>query len=529
MKVKNLTAYHLQNEEIDTVSEELLRQADEYGIPRATAQRIRITVEELLLKYQAEFGADAELQTSYDCRFSKIHLTLAIPGNRFNPFETLSEEDLLLHNALESLGYMPSWQYERGSNVIVFTIRRTKKLPAWAPIVIAAAAGILFGLAAKLLPDAARATLTDTILSPLSSAIMGFLGTISVLMVFLSIISGICGMGNMATLNLLGKRMIGRFLLLLLFTAVGATLALSFLFPITSGGSEKLDLSALWQMILQIIPSNIIDAFYRGNTLQVIFLAVCVGVVALSLIRKMHALTEWTMQFNILVQTLIEVIIRMLPVVVFISVFNLCVKDAVRELKAVYRFPLYHLIFCAVLLALLLIRTAITQKVNPWLLLKKMFPTLVITLSTASSSAAFSTTIETCEKKFGIDGRIVKVGVPLSQSLFKPSAIIEDLVGVFCIAQIYGVDLSWSTVIPLLLTVYVLALAAPPLPGAAISCFALLFDQCGIPAEAISVIIALNAVTDRITTPTLMLAGQLEMAQLASSLNKLDRNVLRSE
>ena len=524
-----MTTYHLHNEEIDAVSENLLQQAAEKNIPRASAQRIRITVEELLLKYQAALGEDAELHMEITRRFNNIQLTLTIPGSSFNPFEQLSEEDLLLHNVLESMGYMPTWQYEKAANVIMFSVRRTPKLPPWTPIVIAAVAGIVLGFAAKLLPDTILSTLTGTILSPLSSAIMGFLGTVSVLMVFLSIISGIIGMGNMATLNLLGKRMIGRFLLLLLLAATATTLVLSLFFPISSGSTGNFDLSALWEMILQIIPSNIIEAFATGNTLQVIFLAACVGIVALSMIRKMHALTEWTQQLNVLVQALVEVIIKMLPLVVFISVFNLCATDAVKELKAVYKFPLYHLLFCLGWLLLLFFRTVITQKVNPLILIRKLLPTFVIALSTASSSAAFSTNMETCEKKLGIDKQIVNVGAPLSQSLFKPSAIIEDLVGVFCIAQIYGISLTWSSAITLAITAYVLSLAAPPLPGAAISCFALLLDQCGIPAEAISIIIALNAITDRVTTPTFVMSGQLEMIQLAASMGKLDKNVLRSK
>lgn len=524
-----MATYRLHNEDIDAVSEILLRQAGEYAVPRQAAQRIRITVEELLLKYQQAVGQDTEWEIGYSRQFGKINLTMTIPGERFDPFDSLSEEDLLLHNVMESMGYVPDWQYKRGNNIITFTVRRAKKLPAWAPIVIAAAAGILLGFAAQLLPEGPRTVLTDTVFAPLSSTIMGLLGTVSVLMVFLSIISGICGMGNMATLNLLGKRMIGRFLLLLLIAAVGAVLVLSLIFPVARGGAGSFDLAALWQMILGIVPSNIIDAFQKGNTLQVIFLAACMGIVTLSMIRKMHALTEWTQQLNVLVQALVEVIIKLLPVVVFISLFNLFATDAFMELKIVYKLPLYHLLLNVGWLILLLFRTAIMQKVNPWTLFKKLLPTLVITLSTASSSAAFSTNMETCEKKLGIDKQVVNVGVPLSQSLFKPSFVIESLVGIFCLAEIYRVDLTWSIVIPAAITVYVLSLAAPPLPGAAISCFALLLGQCGIPAAAISVIIALNAVSDRITTPSMVMSAQLELVQLAASLGKLDKNVLRKK
>ena len=178
---------------------------------------------------------------------------------------------------------------------------------------------------------------------------------------------------------------------------------------------------------------------------------------------------------------------------------------------------------------ILLIRTSITQKVNIFTLIEKILPTYIIALSTASSSAAFHTNMETCEKELGIDTQIVNVGVPLSQSLFKPSFIIESSLGALCMARIYDVEITWSMVATLLIMAFILSFATPPLPGAAISSFALIFAQCGVPAEAISLIIAFNAVTDRISTPTNVLSQQLELVQLSSSLHNLDHSILKKK
>lgn len=65
----------LTDEAIDAVSEKNLMETANFRIDRQTAQRIRLTV-----------------------------------------------EDLLLHNTMESLGYAPDWHYEKGSNRIVFTL-----------------------------------------------------------------------------------------------------------------------------------------------------------------------------------------------------------------------------------------------------------------------------------------------------------------------------------------------------------------------------------------------------------------------
>ena len=72
------------------------------------------------------------------------------------------------------------------------------------------------------------------------------------------------------------------------------------------------------------------------------------------------------------------------------------------------------------------------------------------------------------------------------------------------------------------------SIAMPPLPGAAISCNILVMAQLGIPAEAIAVVIAFDARIDRLTTPTNIALLQLELVQVAGSLDMLDTAVLRS-
>lgn len=518
---------NLKNESIDNIIFEIIKVLKGYSFDSRTVNEIRIAAEEILLKYQELFGVDANTEIKIEKRFGHINVSLLVTGERCDPFRDASDEDLLFHNTMENIGYAPSWTYKKGVNSIVFSLKKPQKIAQWVVTLSAALMGTVLGYAAQFLPFSIKSTLIDTLLSPLSSAIMGLLGTMAVLMIFLSVISGICGMGDMATFNRIGKRMLGRFMMFLVIITAGGIIGISFIFPITASGSGKFDFASLWEMLLQIIPDNIIEAFSTGNTLQIIFLATLIGIVALSLIKKMNALTEWTLQLNALVQSLIEILIKVLPVVVFISMFTLLAKNDIKNLKSIYKFPLFHLLFCAAWVLILLLKTCIMQKVKFTVLFKKLIPTLIITLSTASSSASFTTSVDICNKKLGIDKKLVNVGAPLSHALYRPTAIIEDIVGVFCLAEVFNVEITWSAVITLAITVIILSLATPSLPGAAISCFALLFTQCGIPSAALSLIIALDPIIDRITTASVVMSQQLELIGLAASLDKIDKDVLR--
>ena len=73
----------------------------------------------------------------------------------------------------------------------------------------------------------------------------------------------------------------------------------------------------------------------------------------------------------------------------------------------------------------------------------------------------------------------------------------------------------------------VLAIAAPPVPGAALTCYTILFTQLGIPADAVAVVIALNVILEFVTTAADIFCLQTELVELSGSLHYLDEDILR--
>jgi Na+/H+-dicarboxylate symporter len=176
--------------------------------------------------------------------------------------------------------------------------------------------------------------------------------------------------------------------------------------------------------------------------------------------------------------------------------------------------------------ALNLLRISFIKKLSPALLFKKAWPTLLITLTTASSAAAFSTNTQDANNKLGIDKKLVEFGIPIGQVLFKP--------GFFALLFGVGIGVAESCNIPITLpwllnsfiTVLLVNFAVPPIPGGAMMGFAIIFAQLGIPMEAMGVAIAINAIADFPATAGNVSGWQLTMIEVADSLNMIDRNVL---
>jgi Na+/H+-dicarboxylate symporter len=167
------------------------------------------------------------------------------------------------------------------------------------------------------------------------------------------------------------------------------------------------------------------------------------------------------------------------------------------------------------------------RKVSPFLLLKKLSQTFFIAVTTASSSAAFASNMETCERKLGIDKRIVNFGVPLGQIIYMIGGCILFMTAALCMAEVYGVNISPIWIVTALFISVILAIATPPIPGGSLTCYTLLFLQLNIPAEAIPIIIAVEVIMDFICTAVNLLCLQTELVELAGELNMLDYTKLR--
>ena len=156
-----------------------------------------------------------------------------------------------------------------------------------------------------------------------------------------------------------------------------------------------------------------------------------------------------------------------------------------------------------------------------------MLPTYLIALSTASSAAALSTNLETCEKELGIPGKVAVFAIPLGQVLYKPGYVLGLFAIVLCMAEFYGISSSPQFLIMAVLCIGLLSMAAPPIPGGALSTFAVLFLQLGIPSEAIALAVALSSVLDFFMTSSGLASLQVQVALAADSVGMLDRSRLK--
>jgi Na+/H+-dicarboxylate symporter len=348
-------------------------------------------------------------------------------------------------------------------------------------------------------------------------------------MIFLSVAWGIYGIGDVETLGTIGRTMMLSFLKYVFLATAGCVV----FFPVlgnsfTSSSNQVSQIKAILEMILGIFPSTVVEPFSTGNTLQIIFLAVVIGIALLYMQRQTREIAIAIGQINALVNFLMSLISRLVPFVIFMVMVSLIWSGDLSVITSVWKFMGTFLIALLGIAAAYLLITSAYQKVSPSVLIRKSLPTFLVALTSASSAAAFGTNVETCEKRYGIDPSVVSFGVPLGIVVHKPTTAAYNLILVMYFASVYHVQCTPAWLLLAVFICVVVAVSAPPIPGGGAAAYTILFLQLGIPDEALAVALTLDIISDFLMTSFDMFTLQMALINISSKMNRIDKNTLRN-
>ena len=281
-------------------------------------------------------------------------------------------------------------------------------------------------------------------------------------------------------------------------------------------------------MILDIIPSNIVEPFASGNMLQILFLGSVIGIAMVYLGERTRGIASGIEQGNSIAAFLMGIISRLIPFVIIMVVISTIWSGSLPALIGIWKFLLIYTVVIIIVSLMILLVTAWRRRVSPWLLVKKSLNVFMLALSTGSSTAAYNTSVITCEKKFGIDSSLVSFGIPLGLIMHAPMTSIYYLLSAFYFAGRYGVACSPSWLIMAAFVSAVMAIAAPPVPSSGAVVYTVLFSQLRIPHEALALALTADVFTDFINAAFESCALQLTLVNVAAELDMIDLSVLRS-
>jgi Na+/H+-dicarboxylate symporter len=154
--------------------------------------------------------------------------------------------------------------------------------------------------------------------------------------------------------------------------------------------------------------------------------------------------------------------------------------------------------------------------------LSKMRSALALAFSTASSGATMPVTLRTVEKRLGVDNSVASFTVPLGATInMDGTAIMQGVATVF-IAQVYGVDLSLSDYLMVILTATLASIGTAGVPGVGLIMLSMVLGQVNLPVEGIALIIGVDRLLDMTRTAVNVTGDCMIACIVAKSEGELD-------
>jgi len=311
-------------------------------------------------------------------------------------------------------------------------------------VLVAIALAVVLGLVA---PDTAKA------MRPLGDMFVNLIKMVIAPVIFLTIVLGIANMSDLKKVGRVGGKA-------LLYFEIVSTISLAiglFVVNVTKPGAG-LDVSSLAKgdvskytasgaemqfvdFFTHIVPSSAVDAFAKGDVLQVVFFAILFGVALASLGARGRQLVELLEQLSQVIFRIVGLVMRVAPIGAFGAMAFTVGAFGVRSLLPMGRLMLDVYLTMALFIFIVLNLILRWYGFSLWEYLKYIREELVIVLGTSSSEAVLPRMLDKMER-YGCSRTVVGLVIPAGYSFNLDGTSIYLSMAALFVAQAFGIQLS---------------------------------------------------------------------------------------
>lgn len=346
-------------------------------------------------------------------------------------------------------------------------------------------------------------------LKPLGDIFIRMIKMIVVPLIFSSLIMGIAGTGDFKKLGRLGGKSILWFEFATTIALIVGLFIVNFLQPgtgvmvhgtasaaVTEAASKSIDHAA---MIMNIVPTNIVDAMARQDMLQIIFFSCFFAVAAAGCGKEGAQIISLSKSVAHIMFKFTHYVMCVAPFGIFGSIAYTVGTYGLGMLLPLGKLILALYLALIVFLIVIIAIAAFVTKVNFLQVLRALKEPLLLAFSTAASEAALPIAMEKLEK-LGVPKHIVSFVLPLGYTFNLDGSTLYSALATVFIAQVYGVPFPIETQILMLITLMLSTKGIAAVPGASLIVIAGTAAAFGLPVEGIAIILGVDRVLDMART-----------------------------
>ena len=372
-----------------------------------------------------------------------------------------------------------------------------KGMPLATQIFIALFLGIIAGIAMT-----GQVQFVNGYITPFGTIFLNLVKWIVTPLVFFSIMPGVISIKDIRKIGSVGVKTLAYYLVT---TAIAITIglilanSLKYLFPVlqtTDLAYEASKSSNFMDALVNIFPSNFITPFANANMLQIIVASLLIGFALLMVSSHDNSSFKAVEKLNAVCMKVMEMIIKLSPIAVFCLICPVVAENGSAVLGSLAKVLL--IAYIAYILHSVLIYSLsvkIFAGLSPFKFFQGMLPAIAFAFSSASSVGTLPINME-CAGKLGADKDIISFVLPLGATInMDGTAIYQGVCAIF-IASCFGIDLTFSQILTLVLTATLASIGTAGVPGASMVMLAMVLQSVNLPVEGIALVAGVDRIFD---------------------------------
>ena len=385
--------------------------------------------------------------------------------------------------------------------------------------------GIAVGYACNTMLDSAASTEVAGYFAILTDIFLRMIKMIIAPLIFATLVAGLAGMGDAATVGRIGGKALGWFLFA---STISLFLGLLFANVLQPGGAMSMPLPDagavtglkasslnLKDFITHVFPKNIVEAMAGNEILQILIFALFFGI-ALSHTRNKGAgvLAESIEGVVPVMLKVTDYVMRFAPIGVFGAVANAITTKGLGVLLVYGRFAGSFYLTLFVLWGVLIGAGYLVLGREVFRLVKFVRSPMLLGFATATSEAAYPRLMKRLEQ-FGVNERVVGFILPLGYSFNLDGSMIYTTFAALFVSQAYNIPLALNQQILMLLVLMISSKGIAGVPRASLVVVAAVLPMFNLPEAGILLILGIDHFLDMGRTATNVLGNAIATAVVA--------------
>lgn len=334
-------------------------------------------------------------------------------------------------------------------------------------VLFAISLGILLGIVS---PATGRA------MKPVGDTFINLVKMVIGPIIFLTIVLGIANMSDLKKVGKVGAKALIYFEIVTTLALAIGLVVVNVVKPgvgINISALAKGDVSKFAQQgketsfaefLMHIVPSSVVDAFAKGDILQIVFFAVLFGVALAALGEHGRALIDVLDRLSHVFFRIVHIIMKVAPIGAFGAMAYTVGNFGLATLLPLGKLMLCVYVTMALFVLVVLNGIARLYRFSMWEYLKFIREEILLVLGTSSSEVALPRMIDKLER-YGCPQTVVGLVIPAGYSFnLDGTSIYLSMASIF-IAQAYGITLSVSQQLGLLAVLMVTSKGAAGVTG----------------------------------------------------------------